>query len=267
VPTTTEFELESQIEFEADQHVPYDIEDVYLDFQILGPDPDEPEMMDVVLVACKRDVVDDYQLALSEAGLESKCADCAVFALENAAEIIGLLDEDVVVESFEEDEGHAIALVNIGANLVNINIIKNGQMAFVRDQFYGGENLTEEIQKEHGLSYQAAEEMKKSAFSDVSPEALERFYVGLTSELVRSLDFYSANHGECPVRRLYLMGGCALIPDIATEVEQRLGIDAEVVHPFNKIKFNKKKFDKDELERIGAMMMVPIGLAVRSFDA
>jgi len=267
VPTVTEFELESQIDFEADKHVPYDIEDVYMDFQIMGPDPEDPEQMDVVLVACKREIVDDYQLVLSEAGLESKCVDCAVFALENAAEVMGLLDADVVVESFEEDEGQAVALVNIGANLVNVNIIKNGQMAFVRDQFYGGENLTEEIQKEHGLGYQAAEELKKTAFQDVNPEALERFYVGLTSELVRSLDFYAANHGDSPVRQIYLMGGGALIPDIATEIEQRLGINAEVVNPFEKIKVNKKKFDVDELNRIGAMMVVPLGLALRSFDA
>jgi len=267
VPTTTEFELESQIEFEADKHVPYDIDDVYLDFQIMGADPEDPEMMDVVLVACKREIVDDYQLVLSEAGIETKCVDCAVFALENAAEIMGLLDADVVVESFEEDEGQAIALINIGANLVNVNIIKNGQMAFVRDQFYGGENLTEEIQKAHGLSYQAAEDLKKTSFDEVSHEAVEQFYVGLTSELVRSLDFYSANHSESPVRQIYLMGGGALIPDIATEIEQRLGINAEVVNPFEKIKVDRKKFDVDELNRMGAMMMVPVGLAVRSFDA
>ncbi|MDQ6990962.1 MAG: type IV pilus assembly protein PilM [Mariprofundaceae bacterium] len=266
VPMVTEFDLESQIDFEADKHVPYDIEEVYLDFQIMGPSKEDPEMMDVVLVACKREIVDDYQLVLSEAGLETKCVDCAVFALENAAEIMGLLDDDKVVESFEEDEGQAIALVNIGAHLVNVNIIKNGQMAFVRDQFYGGENLTEEIQKEHSLGYQAAEDLKKTSFTDVNPEAVEHFYVGLASELVRSLDFYAANHGESPVRQIYLMGGGALIPDIATEIEQRLGISTEVVNPFDSIKVNKKKFDIDELHRMGTMMMAPVGLAVRSFD-
>jgi len=93
MPTVTEFELEAQIEFEADQHVPYDIDDVYLDFQILGPSAEDIEQIDVVLVACKREIVDDYQLVLSEAGLESKCVDCAVFALENAAEMLGLIDD------------------------------------------------------------------------------------------------------------------------------------------------------------------------------
>jgi len=266
MPTVTEFELETQIEFEADQHVPYDIDDVYLDFQILGEDPVDATQMEVVLVACKREVVDDYQLVLNEAGLEAKCVDCAVFALENAAEMLGLINDDALLESFDEEGSQAIGLINIGANLMNINILKNGQMAFVRDQFYGGQNLTEEIQKEHNLGYQAAEDMKKSSFHDVSPEAVERFYVGLTSELVRSLDFYAANHAEYPVQKLYLTGGAALIPEIAIELEQRLGIETEVVNPFDKIKINKKKFDQESLDRIGPMMMVPVGLALRGFD-
>ena len=267
MPMATEFDLEGQIEFEADQHVPYDIEDVYLDFQILGQDADDAEQMEVVLVACKREVVDDYQLVLSEAGLEAKCVDCSVFALENAADMLGLTTHEDVDVFDEEQSGHAIALVNVGANLMNINILRNGQMTFVRDQFYGGQNLTEEIQKEHGLGYQASETMKKESFSDVSPEALERFYVALTSELIRSLDFYSANHGEDPVQRIYLTGGTSLIPGIATEIEQRLGIEAEVVNPFEQIKVNAKQFDMEYLNRMGPMMMVPMGLALRSFDA
>ncbi|MDT8377016.1 MAG: type IV pilus assembly protein PilM [Mariprofundaceae bacterium] len=265
--TATEFELEAQIEFEADQHVPYDIDDVYLDFEILGSVPDSPDEMEVVLAACKREVVDDYQLVLSEAGIEAVCVDCAVFALENALETTEANPEGVVTgEPDDEEVAPAVALVNIGANLVNINIMINGQMTFVRDQFYGGQNLTEEIQKEHSVSYQAAEEMKIERFSEISPEALERFYAGLTSELVRSLDFYAANHAEHPVQKLLLSGGSALIPDIANELEQRLGIEAEVVNPFVNIKASSRKFDMDYLNRIGPSMMVPIGLALRGFD-
>lgn len=266
MPASTEFELETQIEFEADQHVPYDIDDVYLDFQIMGEVRDTHEEMEVVLVACKREVVDDYQLVLSEAGIEASCVDCSVFALENALEITEKEDKELAGEAFEDEMAPAVAAVNIGANLVNVNILINGQMAFVRDQFYGGQNLTEEIQKEHNISYQAAEEMKIERFSEVSPEALERFYVGLTSELVRSLDFYAANHAENPVQKLKLSGGSALIPDIANELEQRLGIEAEVVNPFEHIKVSNRKFDVDYLNRIGPSMMVPIGLAMRSFD-
>ena len=268
MPTTTEFELEAQIEFEADQHVPYDIDDVYLDFEILGEVADAPEEMEVVLAACKREVVDDYQLVLSEAGIEAICVDCAVFALENALETTEVNPEALVEgESLDEEEvAPAVAIVNIGANLVNINIMINGQMAFVRDQFYGGQNLTEEIQKEHSISYQAAEEMKIERFSEISPEALERFYAGLTSELIRSLDFYAASHSEHPVQKLLLSGGSALIPDIANELEQRLGIESEVINPFDHIKVSSRKFDMDYLNKIGPSMMVPVGLALRGFD-
>lgn len=264
--SATEFDLETTIEFEADQHVPYDIDDVYLDFQILGELPTDHTQMEVVLVACKREVVDDYQLVLSEAGIEAKCVDCNVFALENAMEIADKGSEEIIDDGFGEDASPAVAMVNIGANLINVNILVKGQMAFVRDQFYGGQNLTEEIQKEHKISYQAAEEMKIERFSEISSEALERFYMGLTSELVRSLDFYAANHAEHPVQKLLLCGGSAMIQDIANELEQRLGIEAAVINPFVNIKASGRKFDLDYLNRIGPSMMVPIGLALRSFD-
>ena len=266
IHTTTEFELETQIRFEADQHVPYDIDDVYLDFQILGKSSGDSDEMDVVLVACKREVVEDFQLVLNEAGLQAKCVDCAVFALENAAELTdehGAFGESEVLNP---EDAQVNALVNIGASLMNINVLINGQMSFVRDQFFGGHNLTEEIQKEHKISYQAAEQMKLENFSGVSPEALERFYVGLTSELVRSLDFYAANHAEFPVQKILLSGGTALIPGIASEIEQRLGIETTVLRPFKNIKIANRKFDSEYLERIGPMMVVPIGLALRSFD-
>ena len=267
MPTTTEFELETQIEFEADQHVPYDIEDVYLDFQILGEVVDNHDEMEVVLAACKREVIDDYQLVLSEAGIEAKCVDCAVFALENAYETCAPNSNDGSDELLDDEASPAVALVNIGSNLINVNILIKGQMAFVRDQFYGGQNLTEEIQKEHNVSYQAAEEMKLERFTEISPEALENFYVGLTSELVRSLDFYAANHAENPVQKLFLSGGSAMIPDIASELEQRLGIEAEILNPFVNIKTSSRKFDADYLNKIAPSMVVPIGLAMRSFDS
>ncbi|NWF38147.1 type IV pilus assembly protein PilM [Mariprofundus sp. NF] len=268
IPTVSEFELEAQIQYEADQHVPYDIDDVFLDFFIQGMTADDPEHMDVVLAACKREVVEDYQMVLAEAGLTAKCVDCAVFALENGAEVT---DQHTLPKGGEQlladEDADVHALINIGANMMNINVLINGQMAFVRDQFYGGQNLTEEIQKEHDISYQAAEQLKTDDFDSVHPEALERFYMGLTSELVRSLDFYSASRAEFPVRKLLLSGGCALIPNIATELEQRLGIDTAILNPFDSIKIPARKFDEQHIRRIGPMLMVPVGLAMRSFDS
>lgn len=268
IPTVSEFELEAQIQYEADQHVPYDIDDVFLDFFIQGMTADDPEHMDVVLAACKREVVEDYQMVLAEAGLTAKCVDCAVFALENGAEVT---EQHALPRGGEQlladEDADVHALINIGANMMNINVLINGQMVFVRDQFYGGQNLTEEIQKEHDISYQAAEQLKTDDFDSIHPEALERFYMGLTSELVRSLDFYSASRAEFPVRKLLLSGGCALIPNIATELEQRLGIDTAILNPFENIKIPAKKFDEQHIRRIGPMLMIPIGLAMRSFDS
>lgn len=267
MPIMTEFELETQIEYEADQHIPYDIDDVFLDFQILGEVENDPEQMEVVLVACKRDVIEDYQLVLNEAGLTAKCVDCAVFCLENMFEVQQEAGKQEAKPALgEEGEEHTVALVNIGANLVNINILQNGKMAFVRDQFYGGQNLTEEIQKAHGLSYQAAEQMKRDNFASVHADALEHFYVGLTSELVRSLDFYAANHAEHPVQKMYLSGGTALVPGIAGEMEQRLGIETFVLNPMDSIKVSGGSFDRQYLDKIGPMMVVPMGLALRGFD-
>jgi len=273
VPATTELALESQIQFEADQHVPFDIDDVYSDFQILGASEDDPENMDVVLVACKREIIDDYQLVLSEAGLNASCVDCAVFAIENAAEELGLLDigsteldaAEALDDGMDMTSG-AVALVNIGANIININILREGQMAFVRDQFYGGQNLTEMIQKAHAVSFNAAEEMKKESFSEVDPNALEEFFSNLSSEIGRSLDFYGANNAEYPVQTILLSGGCALIPNIEVELYQRLGIETRVFNPFDYIEMNESKLDAKAVKNIGPMMAVSVGLAMRSFD-
>lgn len=272
VPSATEFDFESQVAFEADQHVPFDIDDVYLDFQILGMTEEDPESMDVVLVACKREIVDDYQLVLSEAGLNTVCVDCAVFALENAVQETGVYTIDSTASDAEEaidgesESGDAYALINIGANMININILRDGQMAFVRDQFYGGQNLTESIQRAHGVSFTAAEEMKKNNFSEIDPNVMEEFFRNLSSEIGRSLDFYGASNAEYPVQRLLLSGGCALIPSVDIEMDQRLGIATQILNPFDGIEIANKLFDEAELRVIGPKMMVAIGLAMRSFD-
>ena len=267
IPLMTELELESAIEFEADQHIPYDMEDVYLDFHILGVSEDGGEM-EVVLVACKRDVIEAYQQVIQEAGLTVKCVDCAVFAVENAIEL--LVDEingsaAVGVED-GQPEASVHALANIGANFTNINIMHNGQMAFVRDQFFGGNQLTQEIQEAHDISFQAAEQMKLENFSGIDDVAAENYFAALADELVRTLDFYAVRHADFPVQKLFLSGGGALVPGTAEQVEQRLGIETKVLDPFSVVKASPKKFDSDHLKKVGPMMMVPVGLALRSFD-
>ena len=265
MPLMSELELETQIAFEADQHIPYDIEEVYLDFQILGASEDGSEM-EVVLVACKRDVVEAYQQVVQEAGLTAKCVDCSVFALENAAELLSREIEALKVGEEPREGGNVHALVNIGANFTNINILHDGRMTFVRDQFFGGNQLTQEIQEIHGISFQAAEQMKIKSFSAVEEAAVENYFSALADELVRTLDFYAVRHAEFPVQRIFVCGGGALVPGTAKQIEHRINMPTHMLSPFPVVKADNKKFDADELERIGPMMMVPVGLALRSFD-
>ncbi len=265
IPAMSELELEGQIELEAHDHIPYDIDEVFVDFHIQGMNHEEPELMDVVLVACKRDVVEAYQALFSDMGLIVKCVDCALFAAENGAEVAGLYAPGKGDE-LPDESADVHALVNIGTNMMNINVPINGRMAFARDQFYGGKNLTEEIQKHHGISYQEAEQLKVGNFDGVHPDALENFYMGLTSELTRAFDLYSARKSEFPVKKVFLTGGCALIPGIASELEQSLSVDCGILNPFDHIKIPKQKFDVGHLKKIGPMLMVSTGLAMRSFD-
>jgi len=269
IPTMTEFELESQIRFEAEQFLPFDIDEVYLDFQILGETPHDPEAMEVLVVACKRDVIDDFRLALSDAGLQTKLVDCAVFCTGNAFELLHQKTSRASRANAQQPAGgeeQADALVNIGASMININIVCRGRTRFVRDLFFGGNNLTEEIRKAHGLTFDAAEQVKLKNFSGIGESVLDEFYIQLVSDLGRSLDYYAANNAEYPVGRMYLSGGCALIPGIAGELEQRLGVETRVFNPFESVKLPKRKYDQAYLDETGPRMVIALGLALRSFD-
>lgn len=268
IPAMSELELEGQIEIEAYDHIPYDINEVFIDFYIQGMNYEEPELMDVVLVACKRDLVESYKALLSGAGLVPKCIDCSLFAVENGSEVAGLCapKKNNQLPRLPDEGADVYALVNISATIMSVNVLINGRMAFIREQFYGGKKLTEEIEKYHGIDYQAAEELKLRDFATVHPDALKKFYLGLSSELVRSIDLYSAGKPDFLVQKVFITGGCALIPGIVDELEQSLGIECEILNPFDHIKIPKKKFDMDYLRKIGPMLMVPIGLAMRSFD-
>lgn len=264
LPAMSEFELEAQIAFEAEHLFPFNIDEVYLDFQILGDVPHDPGSIEVIIVVCKRNIIDDYLLVFSDAGLKVKCIDCCSFSIANAFEQISPHLAVSGAEGLSDTAGGAVAMINIGAALININILDDGRSAFVRDQFYGGDQLTAAIMREHGLSVHAAEQIKQDNFHSIRKDVLEDFYLHLTSELVRSLDYYAAKHVENPVGVIYVTGGCALIPGIEAELEQRLGIRARVLNPLTCIKIPKRKFDPSYIDQTGPRMMVSLGLAMRS---
>jgi len=267
LPVMSELELEGQIEFEADQHVPYDIEDVSLDFFIQGASLDDPEQMDVVLVACKREIIEQYQQVMEEAGLRAACIDCAVFAIENAAEMCQLVPGGTADDAQLPEQGsEATMLVNIGATMMNINVCIAGRMGFVRDQFFGGQHLSEAIAQTQALSMAAAEQLKVEQFDAIQPAALQEFYMGLTSELTRSLDFYNASRGSYPVGSVCLTGGTALLPNIADELTRALDMPVRVINPLEHLHLSATSLDAHYLKRHGPMLMVPLGLALRKFD-
>lgn len=261
LPVMTEIELEAQIDYEAEQLLPFNIDEVYLDFQILGEAPHDPESMEVIIVACKRDSIDNYRPVFNKAGLKIRCVDCGVFCMANVFERIRpkLHKSDAGAPS----ANGADALINIGASMININILHDGRSEFVRDQFYGGDNLTQGIMQTHNLTHHAAEQIKLANFPEIGTDILEEFYIRLTSELGRSLDYYAAQHAENPADTLYLTGGCALMPDIAGELERRMGIATCTLNPLHYANISKRKFNPAYIDQAGPRMMTPLGLALR----
>lgn len=259
IPTgLDEMEQQGQVEMEADQHLPAGIESMYLDFQPLGPVPgDEANSVEVLLVACKRDVVDSHLRALDAAGLTASVVDVDPFAVENAF-------ERAAPVGFEE---RTVALLNIGAQVANINVLHHGQSHFTRDHYFAGGQLAEALAAEHGLSADEAERqiMRGNLPEDYPERVLAPFLETLAAEMGRSLDFYAANHPREPVDQVVLSGGCALLPGVAEVMAEQLGVPVEVLDPTRDLE-RAKGVNEAELARLAPRLAVPVGLALRTFD-
>lgn len=247
--------LEEEIQWEAEQYIPFDINDVNIDFQMLEPDENDPAKMFVLLVASKKDIVNDYLSVFAEAGLKLVLVDVDVFAVQNAFEM-----------NYDLDPEEVYALVNIGANMMNLNVVRNGVSLFVRDVQMGGEVYNEELQKKLGISGEDAEKMKVTA-NDSSPAALlaalARVNDNLSMEIRRSLDFYNSNAIEGRITRVLLAGGGCKTLKLVEAVSSTLNLPVEIINPFHRIKFDEKKFEKDFLDEIAPLMTVAVGLAAR----
>jgi len=247
--------LEEEIQWEAEQYIPFDINDVNIDFQMLEPDENDPSRMFVLLVASKKDIVNDYQSVFAEAGLKLVLVDVDVFAVQNAFEM-----------NYDLEPEEVYALVNIGANMMNLNVVKNGISLFVRDVQMGGEIYTEEIQKKMGLSSEDADKTKVSANAASAAELLDslaRINETLSMEIRRSLDFYNSNAIEGRITKVFLSGGGCKTYNLVEAVSRRLNLPVEIINPFNRIKFDEKKFEKEFLDDIAPLMTVAVGLAAR----
>jgi type IV pilus assembly protein PilM len=250
-------ELEEQIHWEAEQYIPFDVNDVNIDFQILAPDKQDPSKMDVLLVASKKEIINDYLAVFNEAGLNLTVVDVDSFAVQNAF----LLNYDV-------DPEKVFALINIGASMMNLNIVKNDISLFTRDVQMGGNLYTEEIQKQFGVSIEEAERMKITGDTPDSTkfnDTISRVNETLAMEMRRSLDFYNTTAGEGKINEVFISGGGAKTPMLVEAVQQRLGLPVVIINPFRNIKYNEKEFDSNYLNEIGPLVSVAVGLATRRF--
>ncbi|MFA6823104.1 MAG: type IV pilus assembly protein PilM [Geobacter sp.] len=256
VPTMTSEELEDQIAWEAEQYIPFDIKDVHLDFQVLGPDAIDPGKMQVLLVASKKDIIQDYSAVFADAGLNLAVMDVDGFALQNAWEI-----------NNTDFSGRVLALVNVGASVININIVKDDTSLFTRDVQTGGNLYTEEIQKQLGVSAEEAESMKMlSAELMKQPlrDVMSRVNDTVAQEIRRSIDFYNSTAAnEDRIVGVCLSGGGSKISGLRETVQERLGMEVALLNPFAAIKYNEKDIDPEYLQEIAPLMAVCVGLAIR----
>jgi type IV pilus assembly protein PilM len=255
LPRMGQDELDESIQWEAEQYIPFDVN---IDTQILTPEGDASGQMDVLLVAAKKDMINDYMSVCAEAGLQVSVVDVDAFAVQNAYEANYDLGQDTVV------------LINVGAAVTNINILSNGQTSFTRDITVGGNAFTEEIQKQLNISYDEAEALKVGGQGEtdaVVPQEVERVIQGvadqMAGEIQRSLDFYAATAADHRIARVYMSGGTARIPALFKVIEQRAAVPVEVLNAFNQIQCDPKRFDEAAMAHAAPSAAVAVGLALR----
>jgi len=263
LPAMTEDELAESIQWEAEQYIPFSINDVNIDTQILTVNEDSGQM-DVLLVAAKKDIIQEYTTVISEAGLKPLIMDVACFSIENCYD----LSEDLA-------GGQVVALVNIGASLININILNNGVTAFTRDINMGGNQFTEEIQKQLNVSHEEAEALKLGgniSSSQSTTEAIVPQEVGailrstseaMSVEIQRTIDFYLATASGVSLAKVVLSGGTAKVAGLKEAIESTLNVAVEISDPFQSIAYSPKDFDPDYLADLAPMSSVVTGLAMR----
>jgi type IV pilus assembly protein PilM len=259
MPRMSQEELDESIQWEAEQYIPFDVKDVNIDTQILTPEGDAAGQMDVLLVAAKKDLINDYAAVCAEAGLSATVVDVDAFAVQNAYEA-----------NYDLGAGETVVLINVGAAVTNINVISRGITTFTRDVTMGGNAFTEEIQKQLNISYDEAEALKVGGQGEtdaVVPQEVERVIQGVADqmggEIQRSLDFYAATAADARIGRVYLSGGTARIPALFKVIEARAGVPVEILNPLKNIEIDNRKFDPATLLAAAPAAAVAVGLALR----
>ena len=259
LPTMTEAELADSIYWEAEQYIPFDIQDVNLDYEILdaGNGHGSQGSMEVLLVAAKKDKIGDYTNVISQAGKTPVVVDVDVFALQNAFEVNYGLEPTGVV-----------ALVNAGASAININILAGTQSVFTRDVSMGGNAFTEAVQKELNLPFESAEQLKKGydvdgATYDDARAVLRAMTDNVLLEVEKTFDFFKATASNDRIDRIMLCGGASRVEGFAEALRERFNTEVELFDPFRQVTVDPKKLGIDSLDDFAPVAAVAMGLALR----
>jgi type IV pilus assembly protein PilM len=253
-------ELESQVELEANQYIPYPLEEVNLDFEVLGSSEKDPEAVDVLLVACRSENIDVRIAALELAGLTPALIDIEAYAMEKAFPLIAY-------QMPNHGKGKTIAVADIGATLTTINVLHDCKIIYTREQIFGGNQLTEEIQRRYGLSYDEANLAKRQGGlpDSYALQILEPFKKAIAQQVSRAFQFFFSSTHYNSVDHLVLAGGCASIPGIDNLIEHMVGISTSIANPFADMTLGSRVKAKS-LCNDAPVLMTSCGLALRSFD-
>jgi len=257
----TEAELEGQVEMQADQYIPFPMEEVSYDFEVLGVSEKDPDMLDVLLVATRTENVDQRQAAVEAGGLGARIVDVEAFALENACRLLKHQMPDGGM-------GHNVAVVDFGASSTTFSVLRDLRVIYTRDFAFGGQLLTEEIMRTYGMSLEEAGKAKKAGGlpANYEPEVLEPFIDDMSQQVSRSLQFFLASgSGREQPDQILVCGGCANITGVADVIGSRVGIPTEIGNPLGEMKLSSRAKSQGVM-RDATALLTACGLALRSFD-
>ena len=257
----SETELEGQVELQADQYIPFPMEEVSFDFEVLGESERDPDMMDVLLVATRTENVEQRQAAVEAAGLVARVVDVEAFAVENACQLLTHQMPDGGQDKY-------IAVVDFGASTTTFSVLKDLKIIYTRDFAFGGQLLTEEIMRTYGLSMEDAGRAKKEGGlpQNYQPEVLDGFIDDMSQQVSRSLQFFLASgSGREQPDQILVCGGCANIPGVADVIGSRVGIPTEIGNPLGQMKLSSRARAQG-VEKDATALLTACGLALRSFD-
>lgn len=257
----SEDEMENLLQVEADQYIPYPLDEVALDFEVLGPSPRSEDQMEVLLAACRRENVEMRQAAVEQAGLKAKVVDVEAHCMQRAFNLV----RDQFMGDGDEDK--IIAIIDIGATMTTLSVLTDAGTPYTREQLFGGKQLTEEIQRRYSLSVEEAGLAKKQGGlpDDYETEVLQPFKEAVVQQVTRSLQFFYSSSAYDDVDHIILAGGTASIEGLADMVSVRLGTPTSMANPFVNMSFSSR-VDEVTLGNDAPAMMIACGLAMRSFD-